>query len=110
MEEYVPVMNPMINVNANGRITYPPKVKSASRTKTAVPEVMMVRLKVSLMLRFMTTAKDSRRNLRIFSRMRSETIIVSCTEYPTTVRMAAKTDRSKGSCEITRAPVTTKTS
>jgi hypothetical protein len=85
------------------RITYPPKIKSASRTKIAVPEVIIVRLKVSLMLRLIISASPSRRDLRMFSRMRSETMIVSWTEYPTTVRIAANTDRSNGKRGASRA-------
>ncbi len=59
-----------------------------------MPVVSTVRLRVSLMLRLMMAASPSRGRLRMFSRIRSETITVSLTEKPTIVSSAATIVRS----------------
>src|SRR5438132_9998911 len=46
--EYVPVMIPTTIVNANPCSTSPPKKNRASAVRSAVPDVMMVRLSVWL--------------------------------------------------------------
>src|SRR5580704_5605801 len=79
-DEYVPVMKPTSSVNADGRRIGPPSASSAISTEIAVPEVRIVRDRVSLIARFITTASDSRRRLAASSRIRSDTIMVSCTE------------------------------
>jgi len=53
------------------------------------------------------TARLSRRDLRIFLTHPIRHDDWSCTEKPTTVRIAANTDKSNGICVSVSAPVTT---
>ena len=91
--EYVPLITPTIIVKAKPRSTSPPKTNSASTANKVVPEVMIVRLRVWLMLALTSVAKSSRRMRRRFSRTRSKTTIESFTEYPVIVSIAATTFR-----------------
>src|SRR5947208_13361542 len=66
--EYTPEKKPTNRANANGRITPPPRRKSAKSTRMAVPVVIIVRLRVSLMLVLIIVSRLSRLILRMFSR------------------------------------------
>ena len=58
----------------------PPKMNSDSTTNSVVPEVMTVRVRVWLIEVFMTSIGVPLRMVRKFSRMRSNTTMVSFSE------------------------------
>ncbi len=66
----------------------PPAIKSATNTRTTVKLVMIDRAAVCMIERLATCSKVSERDTIMFSRIRSNTTIVSWTEKPTTVRTA----------------------
>ncbi len=89
IEEYVPVIIPTKNATINHFMLAPPKSKSAKRTSTTVSDVFKDLAKVSLKLWFTTSSKVWFLTFFIkFSRILSNTTIVSCTENPMMVRTA----------------------
>ena len=78
---------------AKGRITAPPMTTSESSAISVVPLVRTVRGSVSFRLRFSVTSYASFRFFLRFSRTRSKTTIVSFSEYPMIVRIAATVAR-----------------
>src|SRR5208282_5013292 len=93
IEEYVPIRIPMTRAKLKPCSTSPPKRNSASTVRKVKPAVKIVLLKVWLMLLLTMSARFSRRSSLMFSRMRSNTTMVSLLEYPIRVRMAAITVR-----------------
>src|SRR5690606_20615333 len=74
IEENVPTTTPTSMIVAKPRMISPPNKNSASSAVAVVIDVMTVRGSVSLMDRFSTSAKSSRRPVRLrFSRARSNT-------------------------------------
>src|SRR4029077_9082225 len=73
--EYVPTTIPTTRAKANARSTWPPIRNRTSTVRKVKPLVRMVRESVWLMDLFTTDAKDSLRNRRLFSRMRSKMTI-----------------------------------
>jgi len=91
MELKVPVKIPNAITHANGRITSPAKMSNASVAASVVAWVRTDRGSVSLIDLLSVSYNDSFRCLRRFSRTRSKMMIVSLSEYPITVRIAATT-------------------
>src|SRR5690606_18997690 len=89
IEENVPVITPISIANAKPRVTSPPTINKINTTKNTVSEVIMVRGKVSLIARLTTDFLSSSGFLRKYSRIRSNTMIVSFIEKPITVNTAA---------------------
>src|SRR5229473_5858869 len=89
--EYVPNTIPTTRAKEKARSTWPPIRNRTSTVRKVRPLVKIVRDKVWLMDLLTTAANDSRRNKRLFSRMRSKMTMVSFIEYPTRVRSAAIT-------------------
>ncbi len=77
---------------------------TAFNTNMVVNEVTKVRPSVSLSETSITPRGSILRIFRRFSRMRSDTTMVSLSEYPITARMAAKTDRSNSKRVIEKNP------
>src|SRR6266852_2288992 len=90
--EYVPTTIPTTRAKEKARSTWPPIRNRTSTVRKVRPLVKIVRDKVWLMDLLTTAANDSRRNKRLFSRMRSKMTMVSFIEYPTRVRSAAIKD------------------
>ena len=86
-----PVTIPNAITHANGRMTSPAKNNSASVAANAVAWVITERGSVSLTERLSVSYSGSCRFLRRFSRTRSKMMIVSFSEYPITVSIAATT-------------------
>jgi len=82
--------------------------------KKAFNCVASERWMVSRTLRLTSISYSSPRRLRLFSRMRSKTTIVSCTENPITVSIAvrnnASTSHPKNSPRMDITPMTTRMS
>ena len=76
----MPLSTPTNMVKAKPRSTSPPNRNSARTAKAVVPDVMMVRLRVWLMLALTSLSNASRRMRRRFSRTRSNTTMESFTE------------------------------
>src|SRR6266404_2814133 len=89
--EYVPTTIPTTRAKEKARSTWPPIRNRTSTVRKVRPLVKIVRDNVWLIDLFTTSANDSRRSSRLFSRMRSKMTIVSFIEYPTSVRSAAIT-------------------
>src|SRR6202040_1094160 len=89
--EYVPTTIPTTRAKEKARSTWPPIRNRTSTVRKVRPLVKIVRDSVWLMDLFTTSANDSRRSNRLFSRMRSKMTMVSFIEYPTSVRSAAMT-------------------
>src|SRR5713101_3602639 len=89
--EYVPTTIPTTRAKENARSTWPPIKNKTSTVRKVNPLVKIVRDRVWLIDLFTTSANDSRRSKRLFSRMRSKITIVSFIEYPTKVKRAAMT-------------------
>src|SRR5882672_5807402 len=89
--EYVPTTIPTTRAKEKARSTWPPIRNRTSTVRKVRPLVKIVRDKVWLIDLFTTSANDSRRNKRLFSRTRSKMTMVSFIEYPTRVRSAAIT-------------------
>ena len=78
---------PIATTSSSSRIAAPPISSIAISTSSVVKLVLMERPTLSMMLKF-TVSSSGRSGARIvFSRMRSNTTMVSFTEYPATVRM-----------------------
>src|SRR3984893_11545561 len=108
--EYVPTTIPTTKAKEKARKTCPP-IKNKTRTVRNVrPLVKSVRERVWLMDLFTTSAKDSRRSRRLFSRMRSKITMVSFIEYPTRVSMAAITVREISKRKSDKNPIVINTS
>src|SRR5712692_6505624 len=88
IELYVPDTMPISRASAKPFRVSPPETRIATRTRTTVKLVMTDRTAVCMMLMFTTCSNESLWLTRRFSRMRSKTTMVSCTEKPTTVRTA----------------------
>src|SRR3954471_9565682 len=89
IEEYVPTMTPTFMANAKSRMTPTPNTFMARVTKKTAALVQMGRDIVSL-VETLTTRSNLRSRMReAFSRMRSNTTMVSFIEKPTMVRIAA---------------------
>ncbi len=76
----MPITIPKVIAKVKPRITSPPSVSSAISATKVVPEVIRVRLSVSLTLRFITSINGMVLNLIRFSRNRSKTTTVSLIE------------------------------
>ena len=96
----------MMSTTVKSRITAPPRSRSATNTATVVPDVRMVRGSVSLMDALMSSMRSRLRApfLCRFSRMRSNTMMVSFSEYPTMVSTAATLSREISMRKIARKP------
>src|SRR6202030_3794327 len=108
--EYVPTTIPTTKAKEKARSTCPPIKNKTSTVRNVNPLVKRVRESVWLMDLFTTSANDSRRNKRLFSRMRSKITMVSFIEYPTRVSMAAITVREISKCSSDKNPMVIKTS
>ena len=86
------------------RNTSPPKSTSASTDRNTRPLVIAVRESVWLIASLVILYKESRRCRRRFSRIRSNTTIVSFTENPTSVSSAAITFRLTSIWKIEKKP------
>ena len=75
-------------------MTSPPKTNNATTTRSVSDEVITVRDSVWFTDAFMISTGVPLRIRRKFSRMRSNTTIVSFSEYPIRARMEASTVRS----------------
>src|SRR5208283_4540436 len=80
IDEYVPIRIPITNASENPRNTSPPNRYNDSTVRKVSPDVRMVRLSVWLMLLLTMSASGSRRKSLMFSRMRSNTTMVSFIE------------------------------
>ena len=89
IEEYVPINMPIIKILIKEVKLIGPKNKILNNTKIVVPDVFTERAKVWFMLLPPNSLILLKLPLIIFSRMRSKTTIVSLTEYPKIVRIAA---------------------
>ena len=90
MDEYVPEIRPTMMGSENSRIDATPNMYTASIVISVVKDVLMVRGIVSRILRSAISIRVSLLlSVRLFSRMRSNTTMVSLMEYPTMVRHAA---------------------
>src|SRR5271156_2941514 len=78
--EYVPTTIPTTRAKEKARSTCPPIRNSTSTVRKVRPLVRMVRESVWLMDLLTTSANDSLRNKRLFSRMRSKITMVSFME------------------------------
>src|SRR5215831_14850208 len=96
--EYVPTTIPTTRAKEKARSTWPPIRNRTSTVRKVRPLVKIVRDSVWLIDLFTTSANDSRRNNRVFSRMRSKMTIVSFIEYPTRVKSAAMTVSEISKC------------
>jgi len=108
--EYVPTTIPTTRAKENALSTWPPIRNRTSTVRKVSPLVKIVLERVWLMDLFTTSANDSRRNNRLFSRMRSKITMVSFIEYPTRVSMAAITVREISKCSSDKNPIVIKTS
>ena len=84
---------PMNRARAKSLIAPPPKISSMTTVSKVVSDVSSVRLRVWLMLRFAISVYVLSRYSPLSSRMRSNTTMVSLTEYPTMVSRAATMGR-----------------
>src|SRR5690348_10224570 len=78
--EYVPTTIPTTRAKEKALSTWPPIRNRTSTVRKVSPLVRMVRDKVWLMDLFTTSANDSRRSKRLFSRIRSKITMVSFIE------------------------------
>src|SRR5712672_3508967 len=78
--EYVPTTIPTTRANENARSTWPPIRNRTSTVRKVRPLVKIVLERVWLMDLLTTSAKDSLRSRRLFSRMRSKMTMVSFME------------------------------
>src|ERR1035437_6945297 len=81
--EYVPTTIPTTKAKEKARSTCPPNRNKTSTVRNVRPLVKIVRESVWLMDLLTTSANDSRRSKRLFSRIRSKITMVSFIEYPT---------------------------
>src|SRR6202165_3526914 len=108
--EYVPTTIPTTKAKEKARNTCPPIRNKTSTVRKVSPLVKSVRESVWLMDLFTTSANDSRRSKRLFSRIRSKMTMVSFIEYPTRVNNAAITVREISKCNNDKNPIVIKTS
>src|ERR1700736_4820649 len=108
--EYVPTTIPTTRAKEKARSTWPPIRNRTSTVRKVRPLVKIVRDSVWLMDLFTTSANDSRRSNRLFSRMRSKMTMVSFIEYPTNVNNAAITVSEISKCSSDKNPIVIKTS
>src|SRR3989338_9082214 len=80
VEEYVPVIVPINNANANHFMLSPPSNQSTNSIKIIAIELLMERDIVSVTAVLITSTYDKPILFLRSSRMRSYTTIVSCTE------------------------------
>src|SRR5437868_11623847 len=78
--EYVPTTIPTTRAKEKARSTWPPIRNKTSTVRKVKPLVKMVRESVWLMDLLTTSANDSLRSKRLFSRMRSKMTMVSFME------------------------------
>ena len=71
---------PTISAIENGAIDSPPRISNASSTSKVVMPVINVRASISLIETFIDSSADLPRNLKKFSRMRSNATTVSFNE------------------------------
>ena len=76
----MPTITPQIIAKTKPRITSPPRMKSATRARSVVTEVIIVRLRVSLIEMLSTSLSAFFLYFRRFSRTRSKTTTVSLSE------------------------------
>src|SRR5690606_38407245 len=88
-DEYVPTIIPTIRANIKPLIDSPPKMKMANNTNKVASEVINVLLKVLLNDTSTNFWKFQLVCSLIYSLTLSNTITVSFSEYPTTVKIAA---------------------
>src|SRR5579875_3022501 len=115
IDEYVPLKMPISSVSVNVRMSSLPKMVSADSVNSTVSEVFSERDIVCIRLASTICSKVSTVRRCMFSRMRSKTTIVSCTEKPTTVSKAVMKSESiwmvgKIFPRIEKTPSTTSTS
>src|SRR5438552_14508441 len=107
-------MIPTSKARVNGRIVAPPNRVSALKVKITVSDVFSERAMVCTRLAFTTWSNVSEVRRCMFSRMRSNTTIESCTEKPTTVNKAvinrASIWKPINQPRIEKTPSTTSTS
>src|SRR3984893_7421186 len=108
--EHLPTTTPTPRAKEKARSTWPPIRNRTSTVRKVKPLVKIVRDSVWLMDLFTTSANDSRRSNRLFSRMRSKMTMVSFIEYPTNVNNAAITVSEISKCSREKNPKVIKTS
>ena len=81
-DESVPTTTPIVITRENAKIEGPPNRTNASKTRRVVPEVIIVRPRVTFKAWFTTSVKEDFRIIFSSSRIRSKTMIVSFNEYP----------------------------
>src|ERR1700726_1472910 len=108
--EYVPTTIPTTRAKEKARSTWPPIRNRTSTVRKVRPLVKIVRDNVWLMDLLTTSANDSRRSKRLFSRIRSKMTMVSFIEYPTNVNNAAMTVSEISKCSREKNPKVIKTS
>ena len=106
----MPVTIPKAMTQANGRITSPAKKSSERVAARTVAWVSTDRGNVSLIERLSVSYRVSFRPFRRFSRTRSKMMIVSLSEYPSTVRSPATTVSEISRCISFRNAIVVKTS
>ena len=89
MEEYVPVITPISIAKAKPFVTSPPTRKRMRMVRKTVRDVITVLGRVSFIALLIISAFVLPRNVRLSSRILSNTITVSFMENPITVRTAA---------------------
>ena len=80
IEEYVPINTPSISAKLKPRINSPPNINKANNTNSVVNEVMIVLPRVWLRERFTISIGSKTLSVLKFSRILSETTIVSLSE------------------------------
>ena len=88
IDEYVPVPMPISRASTNVKIVEPPKSSSTTSVSSTVNDVFSERVSVWARLWLTTSSKVSPGRRMKFSRMRSNTTMVSWTEKPMTVSTA----------------------
>ena len=89
IDEYVPEAIPTIIAKAKPRRVSSPKTRSMPTRNTVERPVMSDRVRTSAIERLTIWEKAARGMRGTFSRMRSNTMIVSYIEYPRIVKKAA---------------------
>jgi hypothetical protein len=80
MEEYAPVITPIISATTNHRIDDPPKINTASNDRSVVSDVLIDRPMVTINARSITSKKLLPRDAKYSERSLSKITIVSFTE------------------------------
>ena len=110
MDEYVPTKIPMSIQSAKSFNTGPPMKNRISVVMSVTPPVSTVRLSVSFTETFMIEAMEPVFSALMFSRMRSNTTMVSFTEYPAMVKIAPTETRESSRPSSAKTPMVMATS